>query len=497
MGKGGEPTIKASKEPYEMERGSEEKSSKGFNKNLAIAVGAAALGSAFQHGYNTGVINNPQEVIMNFTSSVLQKRNGEHPTETALTLIWSITVSIYCVGGMIGGAITGYVANTFGRKKGLLMNNIIVFLAALLEGVSKSANSFEMIIFGRFLIGINSGLNAGLAPMYLSEISPVNLRGAIGSVYQLVITISILIAQILGINSILGNDAMWPVLLAITALPALLQLAILPLCPESPKYLLCTKQKQTEAQKALIWLRSSPSVQQEMDEMQQEAQTLKMIQKVTLRELIVQPALRIPLIISIVLMIAQQLSGINAVIFYSTEIFKSSGLTIEAASYATLAIGFINVVMTVISLILVEKAGRKTLLLIGFGGMSIVTLLLSIALQYHNVQAVSYLSIFLVVLFIILFATGPGSIPWFIVSELFNQSSRPTATSLAVTVNWIANFFVGIGFLPLKNIIGAHVFIIFTVILVLTVVFTYRKVPETKNKTMEEISTLFRQQSYQ
>lgn len=312
----------------------------------------------------------------------MKERSGSEPEQSTITLIWSIAVSIFCIGGMIGGAVTGTVADRFGRKGGLLLNNVFVIIATLLEGLAKSCKSYEMIIAGRFFIGINSGLNAGLAPMYLAEISPVNLRGAVGTVYQLVITISILIAQVLGLRSLLGNENHWPILLAMTAVPAIFQICTLPICPESPKFLLLSRGKEIEAQRALTWLRGSGSVQEEMDEMRAEYEAVKLVPKVTTRELINNSALRIPLIIALTIMIAQQLSGINAVMFYSTEIFKMSGLTSSGATYATLGMGSINVVMTIISLVLVEKAGRKTLLLIGFVGMTIDTLLLAIALNF-------------------------------------------------------------------------------------------------------------------
>uniref|UniRef100_A0A2A4JJH5 Major facilitator superfamily (MFS) profile domain-containing protein n=1 Tax=Heliothis virescens TaxID=7102 RepID=A0A2A4JJH5_HELVI len=156
--------------------------------------------------------------------------------------------------------------------------------------------------------------------------------------------------------------------------------------------------------------------------------------------------------------------------------------------------GAMNVVMTVISLLLVEVAGRKTLLLSGFAGMFVCTIGLCVANIYAQVSWVSYLCIALVILFVVMFAVGPGSIPWFLVTELFNQSARPAATSVAVTVNWTANFIVGLSFLPLSSALGPNVFIIFAVLQLLFILFISFKVPETKNKTVEEITAMFRQQ---
>ncbi|XP_019867218.1 solute carrier family 2, facilitated glucose transporter member 3 isoform X2 [Aethina tumida] len=503
MGKGGEKDNLQIKENLKVDaesavKNSANSSTSGFNGKLAFAIAASALGSSFQHGYNTGVLNNPQTVIESWISEVRENRTGHVPDKAEVTMVFSSMVSVFCIGGMIGGAITGFVADRFGRKGGLLLNNILVILAVFCECIAKSVSSYELIILGRFLIGVNSGLNAGLAPMYLGEISPINLRGAVGTVYQLVITISILVAQVLGLEQVFGNTNLWPTLLAMTIVPAIFQMCTLPLCPESPKYLLVTKGKELEAQKSLSWLRGTLAVHEEMDGMRAEAEALKLVPKVTMRELVTNSALRIPMIISLTVMIAQQLSGINAVMFFSSKIFEMADLKPPNTTYATLGTGAINVFMTVVSLVLVERAGRKTLLLVGFGGMVVDTFLLFLGLLFAATsKTASVLCIVFVLVYVIMFAIGPGSIPWFLVSELFNQAARPTATSLAVSINWTANFLVGLAFLPLQDALGAYVFVIFVILQLLFVIFIYLKVPETKNKTLEEISAMFRQQSYQ
>ncbi|KAJ3653795.1 hypothetical protein Zmor_013028 [Zophobas morio] len=500
MGKGGEKMTLQSVGTGIDNGGKKQEHSlkKGLNGKLIFAIIASALGSSFQHGYNTGVTNNPEKVLLSWISEVMGNRTGIVPEEGSVTIVYALAVSIFCVGGMIGGVSTGFIANRFGRKKGLLLNNILVFIAAIFFGSAKAAASHELFILARLIIGVNSGLNAGLAPMYLAEISPINLRGAVGSVYQLVITISILVAQALGLKYALGTPEHWPVLFALTAVPAIFQILTLPFCPESPKYLLLSKGKEMEAQKALGWLRGSLQVHEELEQMKAENDAVKLLPKVTVRELLTNRVLRIPLIICLFVMVAQQLSGINAVIFFSTSIFQQSGLKDDSATFATMGMGAINVLMTIVSLVLVEKAGRKTLLLLGFGGMAIDTLLLTIAMNFTSIEPnLSYLCIVLVFIYIIMFASGPGSIPWFLVAELFNQSARPTAASLAVCTNWTANFLVGLAFLPIIKAIGPYVFIIFVALNALFFLFIYKKVPETKNKTVEEISALFKQQMYE
>jgi SP family facilitated glucose transporter-like MFS transporter 1 len=198
------------------------------------------------------------------------------------------------------------------------------------------------------------------------------------------------------------------------------------------------------------------------------------------------------------MMLSQQLSGINAAIFFSTQIFESAGLDEQTALYSTLGMGVINILMTLVSLVLIERAGRRTLHLTGLGGMAGTTVVLVICLTFsEEVPFLRYVSILAVFAFIVMFATGPGSIPWFLVSELFGVGARGLATSLAVAVNWSANIAVGLCFLPLTHVLGNSTFLVFTVLLIFFWIYTYRKVPETKGKSIDEIAAVFRQQAYQ
>jgi SP family facilitated glucose transporter-like MFS transporter 1 len=230
-----------------------------------------------------------------------------------------------------------------------------------------------------------------------------------------------------------------------------------------------------------------------MDEMKQEQESMKLVPKVTLKEMLVNSSLRKPLIIAMMMMLAQQLSGINCAMFYSTSIFSTAGLNPSQSQSATLGMGAMNVAMTFVSLALIEKAGRKVLMVSGLSLMLCMTiLLLASLLTFESIPTMSYVAIVAVITFVVGFATGPGSIPWFFVTELFAQSGRPTATSIAVVVNWTANFLVGLGFLPMRLLMGPWVFMVFIVIQLFFIVYVAIVVPETKGRQIDEITALFR-----
>lgn len=465
---------------------------KGLTFFLSYAILAAMLGM-LQFGYNTGVINAPELNIEYFMKDVYKDRYGEDIQDEAVQTLYSLAVSIFAIGGMLGGFSGGMVANRFGRKGGLLLNNVLGIGGACLMGFTKIAKSYEMLFFGRFIIGVNCGLNTSLVPMYISEIAPLNLRGGLGTVNQLAVTVGMLLSQVLGIEPILGTNQGWPVLLGLAVCPAILQLILLPVCPESPRYLLITKQWEEEARKALRRLRASNQVEEDIEEMRAEERAQQAEATISMMELICSPTLRSPLIIGVVMQLSQQLSGINAVFYYSTSLFTSSDLTEESAKYATIGIGAIMVGMTLVSIPLMDRTGRRTLHLYGLGGMFIFSIFITISfLIKEMIDWMSYLSVVSTLSFVVFFAVGPGSIPWMITAELFSQGPRPAAMSIAVLVNWMANFVVGIGFPSMKSALENYTFLPFSVFLAIFWIFTYKKVPETKNKTFEEILALFR-----
>ncbi|KAJ7411690.1 Solute carrier family 2, facilitated glucose transporter member 1 [Willisornis vidua] len=475
-----------------------------------LAVGGAVLGS-LQFGYNTGVINAPQKVIEDFYNRTWLYRYEEPISPATLTTLWSLSVAIFSVGGMIGSFSVGLFVNRFGRRNSMLMSNILAFVSALLMGFSKMAFSFEMLILGRFIIGLYSGLTTGFVPMYVGEVSPTALRGALGTFHQLGIVLGILIAQVFGLDLIMGNDSLWPLLLGFIFVPALLQCIILPFAPESPRFLLINRNEENKAKSVLKKLRGTTDVSSDLQEMKEESRQMMREKKVTIMELFRSPMYRQPILIAIVLQLSQQLSGINAVFYYSTSIFEKSG--VEQPVYATIGSGVVNTAFTVVSLFVVERAGRRTLHLIGLAGMAGCAVLMTVALALlvsvelrgqgeeeeglvlfeEQMPWMSYLSIVAIFGFVAFFEIGPGPIPWFIVAELFSQGPRPAAFAVAGLSNWTSNFIVGMGFQYIAQLCGSYVFIIFTVLLVLFFIFTYFKVPETKGRTFDEIASGFRQ----
>lgn len=453
---------------------------------LLYAVSAAVLGM-LQFGFNTGVINAPQVFIENFfmeTSNVQKSTAG---------LLFSLAVSVFAVGGMFGCPLGSWLAEKRGRTEALLMNAGFGVAGAAFMGFSKLASSAEMLIAGRFLIGLNCGFATTVAPTYVSEVAPVRLRGAFGTVNQLAVAFGLIGSQILGIDLILGSDEGWPWLLGLAVIPSAVQCAMLPFAPESPRFLLLAQRDEERARKSLVKLRGTTEIDAEIDDMHAEDRAERQERKFTFMDLIKTDALRTPLVIGIVMHLSQQLSGINAVLYYSTNIFKGAGLEEETARLATIGVGSMLLVMALVSIPLMDRLGRRTLQLWGLAGMTIFSLLMTVAFfTYEGNVTMSVFAVIFTLLYVAFFGVGPSSIPWMIMSELFGQGARSAAVSAGALVNWFANFLIGLTFIPLSQVLGNFVFLQYTVFLIVFYAFTYFNMPETKNRTIEEVTAIFK-----
>uniref|UniRef100_A0AAY5F3R4 Major facilitator superfamily (MFS) profile domain-containing protein n=1 Tax=Electrophorus electricus TaxID=8005 RepID=A0AAY5F3R4_ELEEL len=432
---------------------------------LALATLVSAFGSSFQYGYNVAVVNSPALV------PALSNRSY-HLAFCVLTLLWSLTVSMYPLGGFFGSLMVAPLVNNLGRKGTLLFNNIFSIGPAVMMGVSEMVGSFEIIIVARFIVGICAGLSSNVVPMYLGELAPKNLRGAIGIVPQLFITVGILTAQVFGVRSILGNAESWPIMLALTGGPAVIELLLLPFFPESPRYMLIQKGDENNARKGTGFLFHETCLSS----------------STTAPWLFTFPSLRWQLLSIIFMNMGQQLSGVNAVYYYADSIFGSAGVKENDVQYVTVGTGSVNVLMTFV--FMVEASGRKLLLLIGFGICCAACLLLTAALslQVHTLPPASQHKR----IFNLLPVCAPtGPIPTVITTEIFRQSSRPAAFLVAGSVHWLCNFTVGLVFPFLEKGLGAYSFIIFAFICLVTLIYIWVVIPETKNTTFLEISKLF------
>uniref|UniRef100_A0A8B9H1R9 Solute carrier family 2 member 3b n=1 Tax=Astyanax mexicanus TaxID=7994 RepID=A0A8B9H1R9_ASTMX len=429
--------------------------------HLLFCVCTAAIGS-LQFGYNIGVINAPYKKVQAFFKNASLERYGQAMDDCTVSNLWSFAVAVFSAGGMVSSVFVGALVNKFGRTKSMLLSNTLALIGGALMGLASACRSYEMVILGRLVIGLFCGLYTGLTPMYVGELAPTAQRGAFGTLHQLAIVIGILIAQV---SSRLYT---WPLQFFYTFV----------FMNEWSDIL-------------LVLLRGQEDVEDDIREMKEEADKLNQEQKVSIPELFRNPIYRQPIIIAIVMNVSQQFSGINAVFYYSTQIFKSSG--VSEPIYATIGTGIINTVFTVVSLFLVERAGRRTLQMFGLGGMAICALVMTIVLQLvlSKTPVISYVAILAVFGFVASFEIGPGPIPWFIATELFAQDARPAAVAVGGCSNWISNFLVAMFFPMLQRACGPYVFIIFLVLLLFFLLFTYFRVPETKGRTFEDIASGF------
>ncbi|XP_066576125.1 solute carrier family 2, facilitated glucose transporter member 9 isoform X2 [Amia ocellicauda] len=430
--------------------------------------------------------------IKAFFNQTWNERNGQYMESGTVTLLWSVTVSIFAIGGLVGALLVPLLVRFLGRKGTLLLNNVFAVIAALLLALGELAGSFEMLILGRFIIGIDSGIALSALPMYLGEISPKQIRGSIGQFNSIFICIGVFTGQVLGLPELLGQEYRWNFLFGFIMIPAVVQLFILPFLPESPRYLLMEKHDAVRAEKAFQAFYGKDDVSKELEEVHAELRAQKSLQLISVMGLFRNHSVRWQIITVIITMACYQLCGLNAIWFYTNSILKEAGFADELIPYITLSTGGIETLSAICSGLVIERVGRRPLLIAGFGAMAVSYGLLTIFLNFQSsVSWMPYLSFSCILAVIASFCTGPGGIPFILTGELFEQSYRPAAFMIGGTVNWLSNFAVGLLFPFIQEAFGSFCFLFFAFMCLAGAIYLYIILPETKNKTFVEISQSF------
>lgn len=325
-------------------------------------------------------------------------------------------------------------------------------------------------------------------PLYIAEISPTNLRGAMGTVPGLNFVIGSLIGTAFGMPQIFGTDDLWPALSWFRFVPAVFLYILIPFFPESPQYLII-KEDFVAGRKALEWLRGTLDVSEELALMRSEACKLKNEGVLSVADLFRDRVVRSGLLLCAGLFWGQQLTGITGFLFYSTGLFGSAGLGREESIFGTLGLMVAQIIATVVSLVLMDRAGRRILLLLGTTGCLIASTSMVPLMTYGKDGCgwCHFGSLASVVLFILAFNVGPGPVPWVMLAEFFPNSARKAAAMVGSSNCHLGALTVNFMFPILQSAIGEWMFAIFATVTACWAVFVFFCIPETKGKSFERI----------
>jgi MFS transporter, SP family, galactose:H+ symporter len=431
-----------------------------------VAAAFAALGGLL-FGYDTGVISGALLFIKSqFQLSVFHQE---------------LVVSVVLVGAAVGALSGGRLADAFGRRFMLLVTAVIFVAGAI---VCALAPSLGVLVAGRIVVGLGIGFSTSTVPVYISEVSPPEARGWQVSLFQLAITVGILAAYVVDYAFSAGGDWRW--MLGLAVVPgAILGLGMVAM-PETPRWL-AKHGRADAARKVLTRIRGTQDVQAEFEDIHD---TLSKSEERGHFSDLLAASLRPALIVGMGLAIFQQITGINTVIYYAPTIIHSAGIgSASGAILATAGIGVVNVLMTIVAMRLIDRVGRRPLLLTGVAGMIVSLGVLGLVFRTHQPgAALGWLSVVILMAYVASFAISLGPIFWLLIAEIYPLKIRGAAEGTAAGTNWAANLLVSITFLSLVEALGpSRTFWLYGLLAIVTWLFCYYLVPETKGRTLEEI----------
>ncbi|KAG0558406.1 hypothetical protein M758_10G024400 [Ceratodon purpureus] len=431
----------------------------------------------FMFGYHIGVMNGPLESIAREL-----KFEGD-------TIMEGFVVSIFIVGAFLGSVGGGVFADKLGRRRTFQLDAIPLVLGAALSATAQSAN---VMILGRFLVGIGIGVNTGLVPMYISEVAPTKFRGALGSMCQIGTCVGIISALLIGLPAE-TDPHWWRTMLWLATIPGVALIVGMQFTAESPRWL-GKMGRWDEAQNIIEKLWGKGEVDVAMEELRAANSSEGEDEDIAWSELIQAPYFKVAAIGS-ALFALQQFAGINGVLYFSSLTFKDAGITNGVAASA--AVGVANLVGAVVALSLMDNQGRRKLLMGSYGGMAISMALLVAALGMpDNPDVAHLLSVGGTLLYVFTFALGAGPVTALIIPELCTTRLRSKTMAVSLCTHWVCNFGIGLFFLELVQRIGLQaVYTTFGVVSLLAIAFANSYIIETKGRSLEEIEMLMNGES--
>ena len=449
---------------------------------VAITLTATIGGLLF--GYDTAVISGAEKSVQAFLIT----------SQGLSTLIHGLTISTALIGCIIGGALSGYFSSHFGRKRSMILAAFLFFISALgsafpeflfFERGEPSMGLLYMFNFYRIIGGIGVGMASAIVPMYIGEISPAHLRGRLVSINQFAIIFGMLVVYFVNWGISKGqtpewvNAIGWRYMFLSEAIPAGIFGILLIFVPESPRYL-TIKERENDALGILSKINGSVKAKEILGDIKStiEHHSGKLFSYGT-----------VVIVIGILLSVFQQFVGINVALYYAPRIFESMGAAKDASMLQTVVMGIVNVVFTVIAILTVDKWGRKPLLMVGSIGMAIGMFAIA-ALSYFEVIGIG--TLVFIIIYTASFMMSWGPICWVLISEIFPNKIRGRAVAVAVAAQWAANYFISSTYPAMMEFSGAVTYGFYGLMSVLSFIFVWKMVPETKGKTLEEIENIWK-----
>lgn len=466
--------------------------SNGQNRAYLFSIVLIAVIGGLLFGYDTAVISGAEQALDTFFKGAKDF--------TYTKLIHGFTASSALIGCVIGGAISGVLASSLGRKKSLLTAGALFFISAVGSWGPESGilpygePSLSLLIafnIYRIIGGVGVGLASAICPMYIAEISPANIRGTLVSCNQFAIIFGMLVVYF--VNYLIRNNladtpegiqaAMveigWRRMFLSEGFPAGLFFLLVFLVPETPRYLVM-KGKADKALGILTRINGAEEGARVLDEIKS-----NIVEK---KEKLLSYGIGV-IIIGVMLSFFQQAIGINVVLYYAPRIFESLGASGDASMMQTIVMGIVNIIFTLVAIFTVDKFGRKPLLIIGSTGMMIGMIALAV---FSFTDMIGIGALIFIIIYTASFMMSWGPICWVLISEIFPNTIRSQAVAIAVAMQWVANFLVSSTFPSLSAWSVGGTYLIYAIMALLSIVFVWKFVPETKGKTLEDMSALWR-----